>query len=143
MKVAVVGAGGIGGYYGALLQRTGHNVTFLARGAHLAAMRDRGLRLESVGLPEPLQMRVRATDRPEEVGPVDLALFAVKSYDADTAAQLLTPLLGGEAVVLSLHNGVENMQGLSERMGRRHMTGGAAYSVAAIASPGGVTRTGG
>ena len=143
MKVTVVGAGGIGGYYGALLQRTGHDVTFLARGVHLAAMRDRGLRLESVGLPEPLQMGVRATDRPEEVGPVDLALFAVKSYDTDTAAQLLAPLLGGETAVLTLQNGVENIERLSERIDRRHVLGGASYIFAAIASPGVITHTGG
>src|SRR5438128_2820672 len=88
-------------------------------------------------------MGVRATDRPEEVGPVELALFAVKSYDTDTTAQLLAPLLGGETAGLTLQNGVENIERLSERIGRRHILGGACYIFAAIASPGVITHTGG
>lgn len=143
MKVAVVGTGGIGGYYGALLQNTGHEVTFFARGAHLAALREHGLRLESVGLPKPLQLQVRATDRPAEVGRVDLALFTVKSYDTDAAAGLLPPLLGGDAAVLTLQNGVENIERLSERIGRTQVLGGACYIFAAIASPGVISHTGG
>src|SRR2546428_3167734 len=143
MRIAVVGAGGIGGYYGALLHQAGHNVTFLARGALLAVMRERGLRLESVLLPEPLQLRVRCTDRPEEIGAVDLALFAVKSYDTDTAAGLLPPLLDAETAVLTLQNGVDNIERLSDRIGRRHILGGACYIFAAIASPGVINHTGG
>jgi len=143
MRIAVVGAGGIGGYYGALLHQAGHDVAFLARGAHLAAMRERGLRLESVLLPEPLQLQVRCTDRPEEIGAVDLALFAVKSYDTDAAAGLLPPLLDAETAVLTLQNGVDNIERLSDRIGRRHILGGACYIFATIASPGVITHTGG
>jgi len=143
VKIAVVGAGGIGGYYGALLHQAGHDVTFLARGTHLAAMRERGLRLESVLLAEPLQIRVRCTDRPGEIGAVDLALFAVKSYDTDTAAGLLPPLLDAETAVLTLQNGVDNIERLSDRIGRRHILGGACYIFAAIASPGVINHTGG
>ena len=143
MKIAVVGAGGIGGYYGALFHQAGHDVTFLARGAHLAAMRERGLRLESVLLGEPLQIRVRCTDRPEEIGAVDLALFTVKSYDTDTAAGLLPPLLDAETAVLTLQNGVDNIERLSDRIGRRHILGGACYIFAALASPGVINHTGG
>src|SRR3989442_12952500 len=102
MRIAVVGAGGIGGYYGALLHQAGHNVTFLARGAHLAVMRERGLRLESVLLPEPLQLRVRGTTGPEEIGAVDLALFAVKPNDTNTAAGLLPPFLDAERAAPTL-----------------------------------------
>jgi len=143
MKIAVVGSGAIGGYYGALLQQAGHQVAFLARGDHLAAMRDRGLRIESLLLPEPLVLRVRATDRPEEIGPADLVLFAVKSYDTDAAAALLPPLLHKETAVLTLQNGVDNVDRLSERIGRNHILGGACYIFTAIASPGVITHTGG
>ncbi len=143
MKIAVVGAGAIGGYYGALLQQTEHEVAFLARGSHLAAMRERGLRLESVLLPEPLTLRTRATDRPEEIGPVDLVLFTVKSYDTDAAAALLPPLLHDDTAVLTLQNGVDNIDRLSERVGRDHVLGGACYIFTAVTSPGVITHTGG
>src|SRR3989442_6622306 len=134
VKIAVVGAGGIGGYYGALLHQAGHDVTFLARGTHLAAMRERGLRLESVLLAEPLQIRVRCTDRPGEIGAVDLALFAVKAYDTDTAPGLLPPLLDAETAVLTLQNGLDNIEGLSDRIGRRHILGGACNTLASFGS---------
>ncbi len=143
MKVAVVGAGGIGGYYGALLQQAGNEVTFLARGTHLAALREHGLRLESVLLSEPVTLRVAATDRPEQIEAVDLVLFAVKSYDTDTAAELLPPLLNNDTAILTLQNGVDNVDRLSERIGRRHVLGGACYIFTAIASPGVIRHTGG
>ncbi len=143
MKIAVIGAGGIGGYYGALLHQTGHEVTFLARGSHLAAIRERGLRLESVLLPEPVTLRVRVTERSEDIGPVDLALFSVKSYDTDTSATALPALLADKTAVLTLQNGVDNVDRLSERVGRRHILGGAAYIFTSIASPGVISHTGG
>ncbi len=143
MKIAVVGAGAIGGYYGALLQQTEHEVAFLARGSHLAAMRERGLRLESGLLPQPLTLRVRATDRPEEIGQVDLVLFAVKSYDTDAAAALLPPLLDDGTAVLTLQNGVDNVDRLSERVGRDHVLGGACYIFTAVTSPGVIVHTAG
>ncbi len=143
MKIAVIGAGGIGGYYGALLQQRGHEVVFLARGAHLAALRDHGLRLESVLLSEPVTLRVHATDRPQDAGPVDLALFSVKSYDTLAAAALLPPLLSDRTVVLTLQNGVDNVDHLSERVGREHVMGGACYIFTSITSPGVVRHTGG
>lgn len=143
MKIAVVGAGAIGGYYGALLQQTEHEVAFLARGAHLAAIRGQGLRVESVLLPRPMTLRARTTDRPEEVGPVDLVIFAVKSYDTDAAAGLLPPLLHDGTAVLTLQNGVDNIDRLSERVGREHVLGGACYIFTAVASPGVITHTGG
>ena len=143
MKIAVVGAGGIGGYYGALLHQSGHEVTFLARGAHLAAIQDRGLRVESVLLPEPLSLRVRATERSEDIGLVDLVLFSVKSYDTDVAAAVLPALITDQTAVLTLQNGVDNVDRLSERVGRTHVLGGACYIFTAIASPGVIRHTGG
>lgn len=143
MKIAVVGAGGIGGYYGALLHQTGHDVTFLARGPHLTAIRERGLRLESVLLPEPVNIPVRATDRSEEIGPADLVLFSVKSYDTEAAAPLLPALLANKTAVLTLQNGVDNVDRLGARVGRSHILGGACYIFTAIASPGVITHTGG
>lgn len=143
MKIAVIGAGGIGGYYGALLHQNGHEVTFLARGPHLTAIRERGLRLESVLLPGPVSLQVRATDKSTEIGPVDLALFTVKSYDTEAAAALLPPLLTDKTAVLTLQNGVDNIDRLIGRVGGSHILGGACYIFTSIASPGVITHTGG
>jgi 2-dehydropantoate 2-reductase len=143
MKIAVVGAGGIGGYYGVLLLQAGHKVVFLARGAHLAALRERGLRLESVLLPKAVTIRVDATDRPDQVGVVDLVLVAVKSYDTDAAAGLMPVLLNDQTAVLTLQNGVDNIDRLGDRIGRGHVLGGASYIFTTIASPGVIAHTGG
>ncbi len=142
MKIAVVGAGAIGGYYGALLQETGQEVTFLARGAHLRALRESGLRVEDLDRP-PRALPVRATDAAEDVGPVDLVLFTVKSYDTAAAAAHLPPLLGPRTAVLTLQNGVENVEILAERVGRDRVLGGACYIFASVPAPGVVRRTGG
>ena len=107
MRVAVMGAGGSGGYYGGMMARAGHEVTFIARGTHLEAMQDRGLTVKTTHVGE-FTLPARATSDPGEIGPVDLVLFCVKGYDTDAAAILITPLIGPETVVLSLQNGVEN-----------------------------------
>jgi len=101
------------------------------------------LRLESVLLPEPVSLRVHVTERSEDIGPVDLVLFSVKSYDTDTAAVLLPPLITERTAVLTLQNGVDNVERLGERVGRAHVLGGAAYIFTAIASPGVISHTGG
>ena len=92
MRIAILGSGGVGGYFGGRLAATGTDVTFIARGAHLAALRERGLRIESphgnIQVP-----RVSATDDPAEAGPVDIVFFTVKLYDTDAAARMLPPLL--------------------------------------------------
>lgn len=142
MLVAVVGSGGIGGYYGALLAQSGHEVAFLARGAHLEAMRHAGLRVESV-LGEPVTLKVRAAARPQEVGPVDIVLFTVKSYDTVAAADLLPPLLGPETAVLTLQNGVDNVDRLVEKVGGRHVLGGLCYIFSFVAAPGVIRHAGG
>lgn len=142
MKIAVLGAGGIGGYYGGLLLQTGHDVTFLARGTHLQAIRERGLTIESV-LSGPVRLPARATDQPAEIGPVDLVLFTVKSYDTASAAELLPLLIGEATAVLTLQNGVDNVEVLVERVERQHVLGGLCYIFCHIASPGVIRHTGG
>lgn len=142
MRIAIIGAGGTGGYFGAQLQRSGQDVAFIARGRHLAAMRSQGLRVESA-VAEPLILRVRATDRPDEIGPVDLVLFTVKSYDTPTAAKMLPPLLGEDTAVVTLQNGVDNVDVLVETVGPRHVLGGLCRIFSTIASPGVIRQTGG
>src|SRR5882672_9281346 len=108
MRIAIVGAGGVGGYFGGRLAAAGSDVFFLARGAHLDALRTSGLTLHSfrgdLHLP-----RVNATSRPEDIGPVDLVLFTVKLYDVEAALTLLPPLIGSETVVIPLQNDVEGV----------------------------------
>jgi 2-dehydropantoate 2-reductase len=140
MRIAIVGSGGVGGYFGGRLAAAGADVTFVARGAHLAAMREHGLRIESpsgdVHIP-----RVFATDDPAEVGPVDLVLFAVKLYDTESALAMLPPLLGPETIVIPFQNGVDSVEILTRKLGRGHVAGGTAYVTAVIAEPGLIRHT--
>jgi 2-dehydropantoate 2-reductase len=135
MRIAIIGSGGVGGYFGGRLAAAGQDVTFVARGAHLAAMRGAGLRIESplgnLHLP-----RVNATDDPAGVGPADAVFFAVKLYDTDNALGLLPPLLGSDTVVISFQNGVESVDMLSAAVDRRNLAGGTTYVQASIAAPG-------
>ena len=135
MKVAVFGAGAVGGYLGSCLAQGGAEVHFIARGAHLAALRERGLTLVT---PEGDRSthRVRATDDPAEIGPVDVVLFLVKSYDTEEAAGRLAPLIGEGTGVLSLQNGIDNEARIAAVVGAEHVLGGAAYILAAILEPG-------
>lgn len=142
MRIAVVGAGGVGGYYGALLHQSGQSVTLIARGAHLEAIQNRGLRIESV-LGEAVVLPVRAHDRPADVGPVDLILFAVKSYDTEDAAAGLGPMLSPETAVLTLQNGVDNVEVLASVVGRHRVLGGLCQVFCHLAAPGVVRHTGG
>jgi hypothetical protein len=140
MRIAVVGAGGVGGYYGSLLQQSGQDVVFLARGTHLEAMRRVGLRIESV-LRDPVALPVRAAGLPEQIGPVDLVLFTVKSYDSAAAAAGLRPLLGPDTAVLTLQNGMDNIDVLSEAVGGRYVLGGLCQIFCALAAPGIIRHT--
>src|SRR5215213_5840436 len=106
MRIAVMGSGGTGGYFGGLLSRAGEEVTFIARGAHLEALRLRGLKVKS-WLAGEFTLPVRAVATPNEVGPVDLILFCVKTYDTDVAAESIRPLIGADTMLLSLQNGVD------------------------------------
>jgi 2-dehydropantoate 2-reductase len=109
MRVAVMGAGGTGGYFGGLLARAGEDVTFIARGAHLAAMRAHGLTVTTC-LAGDFTLPVRATDDPVAVGPVDLVLFCGKAYDTAAAAKLIQPMIGPETMVLPVQNGIDNVE---------------------------------
>ena len=141
MRIAVYGAGGVGGYFGGRLARAGAEVHFIARGAHLQALRERGLRVRSVK--GDFQVQVPATDDPAEVGPCDVVLFCVKTFDTDAAAARLGPLVGADTAVVSLQNGVENEEKLARAVGEDHVMGGAAFIFAGITEPGVIVHTGG
>ncbi len=136
-----MGSGGIGGYFGARLQASGHDVTFMARGAHLAAMRAQGLSLRSA-LGDLAFAEVEATDQPSDIGIVDAVLFTVKLYDTETAAEAIKPLIGKETAILTLQNGIESAGILSRILGRDHVLPGSAYIVSNITAPGVVNHIG-
>jgi 2-dehydropantoate 2-reductase len=106
VRVAVLGAGGVGGLMGGVLARAGKDITFIARGANLRALRADGLTLRTL-LEGDVHLRVRATDNPGEVGPVDLIWFCVKTYDVEAAARHAAPLVGPATLILPTQNGVE------------------------------------
>jgi 2-dehydropantoate 2-reductase len=134
LRVAVLGAGAVGSYYGARLAEGGAEVTLIARGRHLDALRASGL---TVVEPErTTSHRLRATDEPAEIGPVDLVLFCVKSYDTDDAAAGLAPLLHGSTGVLSLQNGIDNEDRIAAAIGPELVIGGAAYIRGVVREPG-------
>jgi len=140
MKIAIFGSGGVGGYFGARLAAAGNEVHFLARGAHLAAMRSHGLRVESaLGN---LQIKALAHERPDEIGPVDYVVFAVKLADVESAAGNLRPLLREGTRVLCFQNGVEAAEIVGGRIGPQHARPGVAYIATAIGAPGVVRHTG-
>jgi 2-dehydropantoate 2-reductase len=141
MKIAMMGSGGVGGLIGARLAHAGCDVSFIARGAHLAAMRSHGLTLESpvgnVHLPKP-----RVTDDPGSLGPVDLVIFSVKLWDTEAAARQILPLIGPETGVISLQNGVKKDDILRPIVGEKALMGGVAYMGTAISRPGVIQHTG-
>jgi 2-dehydropantoate 2-reductase len=140
MRIAIVGSGGVGGYFGGRLAATGADVTFLARGAHLDALRTRGLRIDSpkgnAHLPH-----VKAAADPSEVGRADIVFFAVKLYDTETALAMLPPLVGAGTVVIPLQNGVDSVAMLTRSVGAPHTAGGTCYVSAVIAEPGVIRHT--
>lgn len=140
MRIAIVGAGAVGGYFGGRLAAAGSDVTFIARGPHLDAMRARGLRLESPKGDLHVH-RVKATDDPGTVGPVDTVLFAVKLYDVESALALLPPLVGSDTIVVPMQNGVDAAAMVTRAVGRPHVGGGVAYVAAVVSEPGVVRHT--
>ena len=135
MRIAIMGSGGVGGYYGGLLAKAGQEVTFIARGAHLQAIRDKGLHVKSVHGDFTVSP-VKATDRPGEIGAVDLVLVATKTYHTDEAAQAIKPLIGDNTVVISLQNGIDAAERIGSAVGMERMLGGATWLSAAIEAPG-------
>jgi 2-dehydropantoate 2-reductase len=135
MKIAIMGSGGVGGYFGARLAQGGSDVTFIARGAHLAAMREHGLRIESAAGDLHLP-RVQATDDPASIGPVDLVVFAVKLFDTEAAARAIRPLVGLGTGVIPFQNGVQARELLQRELGEAPVLGGVAYIGAVIREPG-------
>src|SRR5215831_17178805 len=106
MKIAMMGSGGVGGFFGGRLARAGYDVSFVARGAHLAAMRERGLLVESAAHGDIHVPTVRATDNPADIGPVDFVILSVKLWDTEAAIRQMRPMLKAGSTVLSLQNGV-------------------------------------
>jgi len=141
MKIAVFGTGGVGGYFGARLAKAGADVHFIARGRHLAAIRENGLKIESA-LGALTLKPAQATDDPAAIGPADLAIVAVKLYDTDAAVQAMQPLVGPETTVMSLQNGITAHDTLAEAFGRERLIGGSCQIAAVIGAPGVVRHTG-
>jgi 2-dehydropantoate 2-reductase len=141
MRIAVFGAGAVGGYFGARLAAAGEDVHFVARGAHLDAIRKTGLRIESPNGDLTLHP-AQATDDPASIGPVDYVMFAVKLFDTEAVARACKPLVGPDTTVLALQNGVETEEILGRVLGPEHVMGGTVYIAAVITEPGLIKQTG-
>ena len=141
MRMAVMAAGAVGGYFGARMAAAGHKVAFIARGAHRDAIRRDGLRIESA-LGNLHLKDVNVTDDPAQVGPVDVVLFAVKLWDTESAGIRARPLVGPRTRVITLQNGVDSVERLAPILGEQPTIGGATYVVTNIAQPGFIRHTG-
>ncbi len=141
MRIAIMGSGGVGGYFGARLAQGGADVHFVARGTHLAAMRERGLAIE--GGPQPVHLpKVNVTDDPKTIGPVDAVMFCVKLWDTESAARQLLPLMQPATAVISFQNGVQKDDMLRPIVGKEALVGGVAYVGTTIGRPGVIVQTG-
>jgi 2-dehydropantoate 2-reductase len=141
MRMAVMAAGAVGGYFGARMAAAGHDVAFIARGAHRDAIRRDGLTIESA-LGDLHLRDVKVTDDPKQVGPVDVVLFAVKLWDTESAGEQTRPLVGSHSRVITLQNGVDSVERLAPILGDEATIGGATYVVTNIARPGVIRHTG-
>ena len=142
LKVAVVGAGGTGAYYGGALAKAGHDVTFIARGSHLDAINKSGLQLNTVLLGD-FHLDSPATDAMSSIDPVDLVIFAVKSWGTETAIADMAGLVGNNTLIISTQNGIDSERLLSDAFGKEHVLGCTATVSSMITSPGVVTQAGG
>lgn len=162
MRIAVMGSGGVGGYFGGALARAGEEVIFIARGEHLKAMLEQSLKVESTlgnfdisisplttkmtpSLPAPSSVphpSAWATGDPDKIGRVDLILFCVKTYDTEDASRAIFPLVGFSTAILPLQNGIDSADKLGRDHGRNHVLGGAAYIYASISRPGVIQHSG-
>lgn len=136
-----MGSGGTGGFFGGCLARAGEDVTFIARGSQLSAMRERGLRVESASAGEFTIAPVHVTENPAEIGPVDLVLFCVKSWDVDSAAEQARPLVGSGTLILPIQNGIDAPDRLAAVFGPEHVLGGTAQIETTIVEPGVIRHT--
>lgn len=140
MRVAVIGAGGVGGYFGGRLAQSGVDTTFLVRGATLEALRTKGLRVDSIR--GDFHIDAKATDDPTEIGPVDAVLVAVKAWQVAEAVANIAPLLGPETIVVPLENGVESPGVIAGILGAKHAVGGLCAIISFIVEPGHVKHAG-
>jgi 2-dehydropantoate 2-reductase len=140
LKVVVFGAGGIGGFLGGALSKSGEDVTVIARGDHLRAIREHGLNVDSVSLGT-FRGSVKATERPSDIGAADLVLFCVKSYDTEVALRSISPLVGKDTAVLSFQNGIDNEDKIAHAIGNEHVLAGAISIESFIAQPGTIKQT--
>jgi 2-dehydropantoate 2-reductase len=140
-RFAIMGSGGVGGYFGARLAAAGADVTFIARGGHLDAIRDHGLEIISP-LGDVTVQPAQATDRPGDIGPVDVVLFATKLWDTEAAGAACRPLLGADTAVVSLQNGVDAEDRLAAILGSNHVMGGVSQIAAVIERPGVIRHNG-
>ena len=140
MRICFIGAGAVGGFYGALLARQGHEVSFIARGAHLEAIRANGLKI--VGPLGDFVVKTRAESDSTRIGPVDAVVHTVKTYDNATAIPLITPLIGPGTVVLTLQNGVDSAEEIAAVIGEAATLGGSTYIATGIEAPGVIRPTG-
>ena len=140
MRIAVMAAGAVGGYFGARLAAAGHDVSFVARGAHGYAIRRNGLMVESA-LGDLHLKDARVTDAPAEIGPVDIVLFAVKLWDTETAGEMARPLIGPQTRLITLQNGVDSVERLAPILGADQVVGGIAHIASVIGRPGVIVQT--
>jgi len=135
MRIAVMGAGGQGGLFGSLLGQAGNDVTVIARGRNLKAIQKKGLKLRSKIFGD-ITVQVKATNKPEVVGEVDLVLFCVKNYDLDTAVEQIKPMIGHETIVLTVQNGVEAPDRIGNAIGSEHVVAGVSGINSHLVAPG-------
>ena len=141
MRFAILGSGAVGGDFGAKLAKAGQEVTFIARGAHLEAIRHKGLEVKSAKLGD-FTVRAAAESDTTRIGPVDVAIVSVKAYDNATALPMLKPLIGPETAVLTLQNGVDSVDECAAIAGEKHVLGGTTYVATALEGPGLIVQTG-
>ncbi len=136
MRIAMMGAGGVGGYFGGRLAASGCDVTFIARGRHLEAIRNNGLRIDSRDVGDATIDPAVATDAPADVGVVDYVIVGVKLWDTEDVGRAIAPMVAPDTTVLSLQNGVECDETLASVVGAKHLIGGVAFIASSIREPG-------
>ena len=135
MKIAIMGTGGVGGYYGGLLAQKSHDITFIARGEHLKAIQENGLQAKSIHGDFHVKP-AQATDDPAQIGPVDLVVFCTKTYSIDKAAEQIKPLVTSDTTVLPLQNGIDAAERIGKVVGMQHILGGATWISSKVEAPG-------